>query len=160
MLTAAAESPDGMLATHASIFHDELDTASYDMVRWADAAVGAVLPHVELSLRGHGRQHHRLGDRWGGAGSMPVGVPAESWTITARRDCSPDALGALTVAPGLAEIARLVDDRRGLRFDVVGEQCAVWVLTAGPRRGAERWRRLIDAAIVARATLADLRPAA
>jgi hypothetical protein len=80
-----------MLASHLSVFHDEYDTTSYDMVAWDDDTTRLPLPHVELSLHRHDRQHHCLGDRFGPHGSIGVPVPVEAWTLTVRRDCTDGA---------------------------------------------------------------------
>lgn len=152
----AAASTDGMLASHVSVFHDEYDTASYDMVSWDEPATATVLPHAELALHGHGRQHHRLADRFRPYGSATVTVAAPGWRLTVRRDCSAPAVTGLANHPALGSLAALLDqDRGGARLDVLDGRCALWRLTAGPRRGRQRWQALLDASSVARRIIAD-----
>lgn len=151
----AAASPDGMLASHLSVFHDEFDTASYDMVAWDEPATARVLPHAELALHRHDRQHHRLTDRFAPWGStvIPVGVPG--LTLRVRRDCTAATAEALAGDPELVELVALLDEERGgARLDVLEGRCALWRLTAGPRRGARRWEALVQAAVRSRRILA------
>ncbi len=151
----AAASPDGMLASHLTVFRDESDTPSYDMVAWDDPTTAAVLPHVELSVHGGGVQNHRLGDRFGSHGSTRVPVAAPGFRLTVRRDCA-DAAAALAAHPGLPELAALLGtDRGGARLDTLDGRCALWRVTAGPRKGAARWQALLDAAALARRVLAE-----
>ncbi|MCI4061324.1 hypothetical protein MRQ36_01540 [Micromonospora sp. R77] len=152
----AAASPDGMLASHLSVFHDEYDTASFDMVAWDAPATVVPLPHAELSLHRHGRQHHRLSDRFRPHGSTTVAVPVAGLRLTVRRDCAAPAVTALAHHPALGALVALLDqDRGGARLDTLDGRCALWRLTAGPRRGANRWQALLDASLVARQILAD-----
>lgn len=152
----AAASPHGMLASHLSVFHDEYDTASFDMVAWDDPATVGPLPHVELSFHGHDRQHHRLGDRFQPHGSTTVTVPVAGLRLTVRRDCAAPATAALAGHPALGTLAALLDeDKGGARLDALDGRCALWRLTAGPRRGRRRWQALLDASDAARQILAD-----
>lgn len=152
----AAASPDGMLASHLSVFHDEYDTASFDMVAWDDLTTTAPLPQVELALHKHNRQSHRLTDRFAPHGSTTVSVPVPDLRLTVRRDCADGATRALAAHPSLAALATLLDeDRGGARLDTLDGRCALWRLTAGPRRGARRWQALLEAAVLARTILAE-----
>lgn len=157
----AAAAPDGLLASHLSVFHDEFDTSSFDMVSWDDPATAAVLPQAELALHGHDRQHHRLAGRFDPWGSTTVAVPVAGFRLRVRRDCAPAAIRALAGHPALSAIAALLDeDRGGARLDTLDGRCALWRLTAGPRRGARRWEALIEAAELARPVLRDAARAA
>ncbi|WP_420121382.1 hypothetical protein [Nakamurella sp.] len=157
----AAAAPDGMLASHLSVFHDEYDTSSFDMVSWDDPSTAVPLPQTELALHGHGRQHHRLASRFDPWGSTTVPVPVAGLGLRVRRDCAPPAARALAGHRNLGAIAALLDeDRGGARLDTLDGRCALWRLTAGPRRGARRWQALIEAAELARPVLHDAARAA
>jgi hypothetical protein len=145
-----------MPASHLSVFHDEYDTASFDTIAWDDPATATSLPHTELSLHGHDRQHHRLGDRFGPHGSTTVPVAAAGWRLTVRRDCATAVTTALANHPALGTLAALIDqDRGGARLDTLDGRCALWRLTPGPRRGSRRWQAFLDASRTARRILTD-----